>query len=292
MHTRRAGSSYRQPSGGSGGGRFKLFLMTCLIIGPLWMWAYHENVPIAVTVWQATSDASDSVASFAKEAANDAATAMSENISSSEDAQDRDSRTSAATSEEIRAIPKAQEALVADSQKYAGGKPLNREEIEKWVIAFTNEERASAGLQPLRHDAAISDIARSHSEDMARLGLMSHDIGGRDPTDRALGAGYDCRAYLPDGSYTYGLSENVAEHPRVTQWMGWGRSYNPVHYYGDAEQAARSLVQGWMDSPGHRENILDRDARRIGVGIAIQEMSEYGYVSETIYATQNFSACK
>ena len=246
--------------------------MACLIIGPVWMWAYHENVSIAVTVWQAASAAYDSVASFSKEAASDATTAISE---------------------EIRSTPDVQEASRAtDSQKYAGGSPLNRGEIEKWVIEFTNEERISAGLQPLRHDAAISDIARSHSESMARVGLMSHDIGGRDPTDRARAAGYNCRAYRGDGSYSYGLSENVAEHPRVTQWMGRGRSYHPVDYDRDAEEAARGLVQGWMSSPGHRENILDRDSRRIGVGIAIQETPEYGYISETVYATQNFSACK
>ncbi len=69
-------------------------------------------------------------------------------------------------------------------------------------------------------------------------------------------------------------------------------SYRPVGHYHDAEEAARELVQGWMDSPGHRENILDRESRRIGVGIAIRQGSEYGYVSETIYATQNFSACE
>ena len=256
------------------------------------MWAYHENVPIAVTVWRATSDASDSVASFAKEAADDATTAISENMGSSQVAQETDSHTSAATSEEIGATPKPQEALVADSQKYAGGSPLNRGEIEKWVIEFTNEERVSAGLQPLRHDTAISDIARSHSEDMARLGLMSHDIGGKDPTDRALGAGYDCRAYLPDGSYTYGLSENIFNYPRIREWLIWPNGGRQVSKALGTEEMAVALVQGWMDSPGHRENILDRDARRIGVGIAIQEMSEYGYVSETIYATQNFSACK
>ena len=74
--------------------------------------------------------------------------------------------------------------------------------------------------------------------------------------------------------------------------MGRGRSYHPVDYSRDAEDMARELVQGWMSSPGHRENILDRDARRTGVGVAIQESPEYGYTSETVYATQNFSACK
>ena len=178
------------------------------------------------------------------------------------------------------------------SQKYVGGSPLNRGEIERWVIEFTNEERISAGLRPLHHDDAISDIARSHSENMARLGLLSHDIGGSDPTDRAIAAGYNCRAYSGNGSYSYGLSENIFEHPRVIQWMGQGRSYNPVDYNRDAEDMARSLVQGWMTSPGHRENILNMDSRRIGVGIAIQESPKYGYINEIVYATQNFSACK
>lgn len=292
LHGRRARPRYRQPTPRRGGGRFKLFVMACLVIGPLWMWAYHENVPIAVIAWQAASDAYDSMASFSKEAASDASTAISEEIRATPATQKAASDTSTATSEEITSDPEAQEVSVVNSQKYAGGSPLNRGEIERWVIEFTNEERVSAGLQPLRHDAAISDIARSHSEDMARLGLMSHDIGGRDPTDRAMTAGYNCRAYRGDGSYSYGLSENVAEHPRVTLWMGRGTSYRPVNYDRDAEQAARGLVQGWMSSPGHRENILDRDSRRIGVGIAIQEKIEYGHVSETVYATQNFSACK
>ena len=146
------------------------------------MWAYHENVPIAVAAWQAASAAYDSVTSFSKEAVGDASTTASEEVRSSSDVQEASGAT--------------------NLQKHAGGSPVNPGEIEKWVIEFTNEERTSAGLQPLRHAAAISDIARSHSENMAMLGLMSHDIGGKDPTDRAMTAGYDCRAYRGDGSYS------------------------------------------------------------------------------------------
>ena len=236
------------------------------------MWAYHENVPIAVTAWEAALAAYDNVVNTSTDLADEVLPAIPVETTSTASVQ--------------------AEPVAASSQKYAGRNPLNRGQIERWVIEFTNEERIGAGLQPLRHDAAISDIARSHSENMARLGLLSHDIGGSDPTDRAMTAGYNCRAYSGDGSYTYGLSENVAEHPRATQWMGRGRSYHPVDYSRDAEDMARELVQGWMSSPGHRENILDRDARRTGVGVAIQESPEYGYTSETVYATQNFSACK
>ena len=236
------------------------------------MWAYHEDVPVAVSAWDAALTAYESVAGLSASLADDVSSAIPSDATS-----DADFRR---LSEETR------------QQKYPAGKGLNRSDIERLVIEFTNKERISAGLRSLRHDVAISKIARSHSENMARLGLLSHDIGGRGPTDRALAAGYNCRAYSGDGSYTYGLSENVAEHPRVVKWMGWGTSYRPVDFSQDAGAMARELVDGWMSSPGHRKNILDSDSRRIGVGVAIRESPEYGYTSETVYATQNFSECR
>ena len=228
-------------------------------------------MPIAVTAWQATSSAYDRVASLVVGSVSDVSSALTEEVSTA---------------------PPAEETLeTTRSLQYAGGAPLSRVEIERWVIEFTNQERIGAGLRPLRHDPAISNIARSHSENMARIDVLSHEIGGRDPTDRAIAAGYDCRANFGDGSYSYGLSENVAEHPRVTRWMGRASAFHPADFDRDAEAMARGLVQGWMSSPGHRKNILDTDARRTGVGVAIQETPVYGYVSEFVFATQNFSAC-
>ena len=163
--------------------------------------------------------------------------------------------------------------------------------IEEWTVHFTNDERIKAGLRPFDHDLAISDIARKHSKQMVSHGLR-HTIAGKDPTDRALAAGYDCRAYHGDGSYSYGLSENIAEHPRVQHWVGtssgWsGYKWRPTVYYTDAEQAAHSLVQGWMNSRGHRVNILDRDSRRIGVGVAVKLSEQYGWKTETLYYSVN-----
>ena len=77
--------------------------------------------------------------------------------------------------------------------KYVNGRLLNGPEIERLVVEFTNQERERAGLQLLVHDPAISDIARAHSANMVRLDIFSHDIGGKDATDRALDSGYDCR---------------------------------------------------------------------------------------------------
>ena len=170
-------------------------------------------------------------------------------------------------------------------------------EIERLVTELTNVEREQAGLQPLRHDPAISDIARAHSDNMARQAVFSHDVNGQDATHRALAAGYDCKAYHADGSYTYGLGENIYEHPRVLYWQGEGfvggpMTWVPTEYIWDAKDMARSLVAGWMDSPGHRANIVDEEYRRIGVGVAVLEGNKHGYVTETIYATQNFSSCE
>ena len=170
--------------------------------------------------------------------------------------------------------------------KHVGEGKLDRKEIESWVIKFTNEERKNAGLEPFQHDLAISDIARSHSEDMVETGVFGHSIDGKDPTDRALDAGYDCRAYRGDGSYSYGLSENIALRHRVNLWRGRGSRWWPEEYEVDSKAMARGLVEQWMNSPGHRQNILDRQARKVGVGVAVAEEGKYGYISETVYATE------
>ena len=149
---------------------------------------------------------------------------------------------------------------------------LTSGDIEAWVFEFTNAARAEAGLVPFEHDAAISTIARQHSESMAVMGY-GHIVEGKGPTDRALDAGYDCRTYHGDGSYSYGLSENIFKYPKAPSlWLG----------EDVPKEMARQLVDGWLDSPGHRENILDQDARRLGVGV---------YVNDSVYATQNFSSC-
>ena len=180
--------------------------------------------------------------------------------------------------------------------KYPGDGPLDRNAVENWITLFTNEEREKAGLKPFIHDPSISEIARAHSENMVKFGY-GHTVQGSGPTDRALAAGYDCRAYRSDGSYTYGLSENIFMHYRVTRWSGTGSTggkvtWRPANFHIDSQAMARALVDGWMESPGHRANILESHARRIGVGIAIVESTKSGWIEETVFATQNFSECR
>ena len=180
---------------------------------------------------------------------------------------------------------------------YVEGRALDPTEVESWVITLTNEERAAAGLPALIHDTAISDIARSHSENMVAQNLLEHDLDGKSPTDRALEAGYDCRYDHGDGTRSFGFAENIAEHPRVRVWEGYRGeldSWEPVdgEYSVNEQAAAKRLVDRWMLRPGQRKHILDKDNRRLGVGIAIKITPKHGYSHEWIWATQNFSPCE
>lgn len=140
------------------------------------------------------------------------------------------------------------------------------EQVEDHVHEMTNEERALHGIRHLAGDNRLDGIARSHSQDMADRNYFDHDTPeGRDPTDRGTAVGYNCRKDY--GSYyTYGLAENIF-------WISRAGS-NP-------ETLAREIVDSWMGSPGHRQNILEPAYDALGVGIAVSRTG-------AVYATQNF----
>ena len=182
---------------------------------------------------------------------------------------------------------------------YVGGYSLDAAEVERYIVEYTNRERAAEGRSLLSHDSAVSDISREHSADMAESGEFEHIIDGGGPTDRALDAGYDCRDYLPDGSYFYGLGENIALFPKVKTWQ---EVYDPsglvvstwsvLSFYRSESSIAEAVVQGWMGSPEHRAGLMEPRSRRIGVGVHVQELQRRGYIDEMVYATQNFSSCE
>ncbi|MGW2326999.1 CAP domain-containing protein [Streptomyces sp. NPDC001700] len=105
------------------------------------------------------------------------------------------------------------------------------------VIALTNAERATARLAPLAPDPRLTTAAQAHSDDMVARDFYSHTSPeGGQPWDRAATAGATHR----------GIGENIACGQR-----------------GPAE-----VVRGWMNSPGHRANILKADFTHIGIGYA------------------------
>lgn len=118
------------------------------------------------------------------------------------------------------------------------------------VLTLVNEERAAAGCEPLTHDPALAELATDLSRDMAERGFFDHtDPDGRTPWDRAEEAGISNLG-----------GENIA----------WGQP--------DAE----SVMAAWMDSEGHRANILNCSFRTIGVGVHFADGSawwtqDFGY---------------
>lgn len=111
------------------------------------------------------------------------------------------------------------------------------------TLCLLNRERRAHGLRPFHVNRALAHAARGHSRDMARRNFFDHTAPGNVTfADRIQRANY-----RPRGSWSVG--ENIA-------W-GSGSLATPA-----------SIVRGWMNSPGHRANILNRGFRAIGVGVA------------------------
>src|SRR4051795_8572549 len=113
------------------------------------------------------------------------------------------------------------------------------------TLCLINEQRAAAALPPLSRDAALNAASEAYAQLMVDESFFGHVApDGASLTDRLAAANY-----LPRDS-DWIIGENVA-------WAA-----EPV-------AAPRAINAAWMASPGHRANILARDFRQIGVGIAI-----------------------
>jgi uncharacterized protein YkwD len=127
----------------------------------------------------------------------------------------------------------------ADLQPAAG----NLDEIRDAVLCLHNEIRARHDLPLLRENPRLRRAAAGHSEDMVSRRFFEHTApGGVTMVDRILRVRY-ARA---DQGWAFG--ENLA-------W-GTGRLGTP-----------RGVMQAWMDSPGHRANVLRRAYRELGIGV-------------------------
>ncbi|ABO34457.1 Allergen V5/Tpx-1 family protein [Methanococcus maripaludis C5] len=146
--------------------------------------------------------------------------------------------------------------------------------IEQYILDYTNIERSSYGLDELILDSKLSQISQAHSDDMVENDYFSHvNLDGETPTDRAIAADYNVVKYLGDGYYATGIGENIAKMPT-------GNVIGIGYVSDDAESIAKAIVDAWMDSPGHRANILNSQYTNMGIGVSFDG---------TYYvATQNF----
>lgn len=155
---------------------------------------------------------------------------------------------------------------------------LRAHDLEKRIHALINRERGKHGLSPLSGDDALARIARGHSKDMASRRYFSHDSPeGRDFSYRYRQEGYACSLRI--GNTVHMGAENIFLNVRFNSVT----TVNGDAYYdwNSEEQIAETTVRGWMDSPGHRKNILTPHWRSEGIGVFLSP-------DDNIYITQNF----
>jgi uncharacterized protein YkwD len=128
-------------------------------------------------------------------------------------------------------------------------------QLEQRTIEQVNQERTRRGLRPLVIDTALTKAARRHSQDMSKRQFFSHvNPDGDTPLERVRLAGARLIRMI---SENLGLSRGSDDPVAVN-------------------------VRGWMESPPHRQNILDKRFKYTGVGIAQA-------LDDTFYFTQLFA---
>lgn len=144
---------------------------------------------------------------------------------------------------------------------------IENERVERLIINRTNQVRRNHQLSTLSRGDVPSRFAEQHSRDMGEYGFFSHNgPNGTSARQRMERIGQSCGGPA---------SENVHRAPLVSNVRIYG-SEETVNVYDESELAVYA-VQGWMNSPGHRENMLDNRWTRTGVGVYVSE--------ETVYIT-------
>lgn len=138
----------------------------------------------------------------------------------------------------------AQEPVVQQPVQQKPAEPKNEtpnqatyslSQFEQEVVTLTNNERAKHGLQPLKVDLKLSEVARTKSSDMKSNGYFSH-------TSPTYGSPFEMMNQF--GIQYRAAGENIAKGQRSPQ----------------------EVVNAWMNSEGHRKNILSSNFTHIGVG--------------------------
>lgn len=122
---------------------------------------------------------------------------------------------------------------------------------EQKVVELVNVERQKAGLSALKLDSSMSNIARMKSKDMADNNYFAHQ------------------------SPTYGSAGDMLSKYGI-KWSAWGENI------ASGQKTPEAVVTAWMNSPGHKANIMSTNFSRIGVGYVTNS-------NGTAYWTQMFA---
>lgn len=148
------------------------------------------------------------------------------------------------------------------------------------IIEYTSKERKEAGLSAVEADDALSSAAEKHSRDMVKRDYFSHTRQREDEPDIS----FEDRESIRKLGYKR-TAENISLQPIVqsrrtrTQTLPGGETKRTTtRDLATYDQLAQDTVDGWMESPGHRKNILTPEFTLIGIGTATGEQNGQPYV--------------
>lgn len=128
-------------------------------------------------------------------------------------------------------------------------------EVENMIFNKVNEERSKNGLTPLSYNSTMEHYARIKSQDMGDRGYFDH----KNPEGELMTA-----QMQRDG----------------VSYNSWGENIAYIGGVSDASTLANQFMTNWMNSSGHRANILSSNFNSIGIGVY--------KIGNTVYATQEF----
>src|SRR5258706_9308503 len=127
----------------------------------------------------------------------------------------------------------------------AHAEALNIDHAAALVVDAANDFRREHRLPALERNARLTDTAREFAEYMAKTDRLSHTADGREPAQRVQSHGYDyCM-----------VAENI------------GYRFDS-RGFASVEPLVHGFLDGWKPPPGHRPNLLDREALETGAGVA------------------------
>ena len=178
---------------------------------------------------------------------------------------------------------------------------INIVQLEQKIHDLTNIERQKRNLSQLSYDTHIQDISRLHSKDMSFRNYFEHtNPDGQEPADRAASANFYFEKQSSDSNFIKKrfVKALISPRPYSSQYAYGENLYQsnlarrvitvngvPTNYDWQNEvQLAKTIVDGWMKSKDHYENIVKPEWQREGIGVYVAN-------DDKVFATQNFHYC-
>ncbi|MCK5017056.1 MAG: CAP domain-containing protein, partial [Candidatus Peribacteraceae bacterium] len=162
-------------------------------------------------------------------------------------------------------------------QKHVQNQQSYAQNIQEQVIKAVNKERRSQGIPPLSLNLTLQTAAVRHAKDMSERGYFSHFTPeGLSYVERIKASGYTDVNPIACGchqifSLQSGQSYPKSSGPNFVVYEEDVCSCNPQYALGEniakGQMTAEEVVKDWMDSPGHKRNILEPSFKEMGLGI-------------------------